>query len=51
MDVETVVRGALIVRDYSAQHLDEHIILDVIDTDLWWRIKSIKLAQKVAFAH
>lgn len=36
VDVETVVRGALIVRDYS---------------DLWWRMKSIKLAQKVAFAH
>ena len=51
VDVETIVRGALLVRDYSSQHPDEHIVLDVIDTDLWWQMKSIKLAQKVAFVH
>lgn len=51
VDIETIVRGALLVKDYASQFPDEHIVLDVIDADLWWRMKEIKLAQKVAFAH
>ena len=48
IDVETIIRGALIVEDYGADLGNSFIIVDVVDADMWWRMKSVKLAYKVA---
>ena len=45
--VESIVRGAVLVKDYEAEHNDEYIIMDVLDADLWWRMKSVSLARHV----
>ncbi|KAF8971925.1 hypothetical protein BDZ97DRAFT_1901552 [Flammula alnicola] len=50
VDIEAILRGALLVKDVGAELPGEHIVLEVIDPDLWWRMKSIKLANKVDFA-
>jgi hypothetical protein len=45
--VESIVRGAVLVRDFEAEHHDEYIVMDVLDADLWWRMKSVSLARHV----
>jgi hypothetical protein len=45
--VESIVRGAVLVKDFEAEHNDEYIIMDVVDADLWWRMKSVSIAQHV----
>ena len=33
--VESIVRWAILVKDFEAEHGDEYIIMDVLDADLW----------------
>lgn len=50
IDLDSIVRGALLVKAYGAQYDDEYIVVDAIDADMWWRMKTIKLARsKVNF--
>ncbi|KJA13371.1 hypothetical protein HYPSUDRAFT_151670 [Hypholoma sublateritium FD-334 SS-4] len=49
IDIDTIVRGALVVKDHGAELPNSHIVLDVIDSDFWLRMKSIKLAHNVNF--
>lgn len=51
VDMETIIRGALLVRNYSSQYSNEYIILETVDPDMWWRMKSIQgnLAHNVTF--
>lgn len=50
IDINTIVRGALLVREYGAcfeiAHTS-HIVVDTIDADMWWRLKSIQLERHV----
>lgn len=45
--VESIVRGAVLVKDFEAEHGDEYIVMDVLDADLWWRMKSVSIARHV----
>jgi len=45
--VESIVRGAVLVKDFEAEHGDEYIVMDVLDADLWLRMKSVSLARHV----
>lgn len=45
--VESIIRGAVLVKDFEAEHDDEYIVMDVLDADLWWRMKSVSLARHV----
>jgi hypothetical protein len=45
--VESIVRGAVLVKDFEAEDGDEYIIMDMLDADLWWRMKSISIARHV----
>jgi hypothetical protein len=45
VDTETIIRGALLTEEYN--HPGEHFVVDAIDDDFWWRIKSVKLAQNI----
>lgn len=45
--VQSIVRGAILVKDFEAEHGDEYIVMDVLDADLWWRMKSVSIAQHV----
>lgn len=50
VDINTIVRGALLVKEYGAPFeisAISHIVVDTIDADMWWRIKSIKLERHV----
>lgn len=49
VDMEKIIRGALVVKCYGAQLENEFIVLDTVDADIWWRMKSIKLAHNIAF--
>ena len=52
VELATIVQGTLLVKNYDAQIPNsEYIVLDVIDADMWWRMKSISLAHKVAFTY
>lgn len=53
VEMETIIRGALLVKDYSSEYSSEHIVLEVVDPDMWWRMKSIKnnLAHKIQFTY
>ncbi|KAF8812136.1 hypothetical protein BYT27DRAFT_7221243 [Phlegmacium glaucopus] len=33
--------------DFKAEHDDEYIVMDVVDADLWWRMKFVSLARHV----
>ena len=35
------------MKDFEAEHDDEYIVMDVIDADLWWRMKSVSIARHV----
>jgi hypothetical protein len=45
VDTETIIRGALLTREYD--HPDEYFVLDAVDDDFWWRMKSVSLAQNI----
>lgn len=45
VDTETIIREALLTEVYD--HPDEYFVLDVIDDDFWWRMKSVSLAQNI----
>jgi len=45
VDTETIIRGALLTEEYD--HPGEHFVVDAIDDDFWWRMKSVKLAQNI----
>jgi hypothetical protein len=35
----SIVRGALLARDYSCTNGDDHLVIDVVDPDMWLRMK------------
>jgi len=43
IDVESIVCGAVLVKANDTENHDEYISFDVIDEDMWWRMKSVKL--------
>jgi len=45
VDTETIIRGALLTQEYD--YPGEYFILDAIDDDFWWRMKSVSLAQNI----
>jgi hypothetical protein len=45
VDTETIIRGALLTQEYD--HPDEYFVLDAVDDDFWWRMKSVSLAQNI----
>jgi len=45
VDTETIIRGALLMREDDS--VDESLVLEAINDDFWWRMKSVKLAQNV----
>jgi hypothetical protein len=45
VDAETIICGALLTSEHDSP--GEFFVLDTIDDDLWWRMKSVKLAQNV----
>jgi hypothetical protein len=47
--VESIVRGALISKDYGAEYGDEYLVVDVVDFDLWLRLKTLPLIHKADF--
>lgn len=47
INVESVVRGGLLAPVFEeGVQMDEYLIVDVIDEDMWWRMKSVKLIKK-----
>ncbi|KAH6895078.1 hypothetical protein BKA70DRAFT_1570479 [Coprinopsis sp. MPI-PUGE-AT-0042] len=38
----SILRGALLVSDYSCPHGDEYLVVDVVDQDMWLRMKTMK---------
>lgn len=47
--LEVIIRGTVLVEAYGAQYGDEYIVMEVIDADMWWQMKSMKLAHRVKF--
>lgn len=47
IDVNSVVRGALLVNSNDGEASDEFIVFDMLDEDMWWQMKSIRLATNV----
>lgn len=46
IDLESIIRGGLVAHAYEEnEQVDEHLIIDVIDKDMWWWLKSINLIQ------
>ena len=46
ISVESIIRGALVAEGFEEnQQKDEYLIIDVIDEDMWWRMKSVRLVQ------
>ena len=45
VDTESIIHGALLTQEYD--HPDEYFILDAVDDDFWWRMKSVSLAQNI----
>lgn len=48
ISAESVIRGALLSRDYSAANPDEYIVMDLVSTDMWWRLKSATISYVTA---
>ena len=47
INVESIVRGALLTRDHDS-NFDEFFLITTIDQDMWWRNKSLVLPSKRA---
>jgi hypothetical protein len=45
VDTETLTRGALLTDEHDSP--GEFFVLDTIDDDFWWRMKSVSLAHNV----
>ena len=41
------MRGALLTKDYGVEVGDEYIVMEVVDNDLWWRMKSVSLGTNI----
>jgi hypothetical protein len=37
----SILRGALLVPDHSCPHSDEYLVFDVVDQDMWLRMKTM----------
>lgn len=48
INVESIVRGALLTRDHNSDFDDEFLLVTAIDQDMWWRNKSLILPSKRA---
>jgi hypothetical protein len=48
----SIVRGALLAQDYSCSSGDDHLVVDVVDPDMWLRMKRdrCQLATNVALS-
>jgi len=47
ISVESIVQGALLVKDFGAEYGDEYLVIDVVDSDMWLRLKTLALVQRV----
>lgn len=47
INVESIVRGCLLVPDHTSPTKDEYFIVNFIDQDMWTRMKSLKLGYHV----
>ena len=45
VDTEAIICRALLTQEYD--HPDEYFVLDAINDDFWWRMKSVSLAQNI----
>jgi len=45
VDTKTLIRGALLTSEHDSP--GEFFVLDTIDDDFWWRMKSVSLAHNV----
>jgi hypothetical protein len=45
VDTETLIRGALLTSEHDSP--GEFFVLDAIDDDFWWRMKSVNLTYNV----
>ncbi|KAF9470067.1 hypothetical protein BDN70DRAFT_902412, partial [Pholiota conissans] len=43
--LDSLIRGAVLIEAYGCKNNDEFIVMDVVDADMWWRMKTIKLAR------
>ncbi|KAJ3509094.1 hypothetical protein NLJ89_g5404 [Agrocybe chaxingu] len=48
IDVETIVRGAVLIPARDIQYDDEYLVFNVLDEDIWMRMRTIQLASSVA---
>lgn len=48
INVESIVRGALLTRDHDSNYDDEFFLITAIDQDMWWRNKSLILPSRRA---
>ena len=51
ISVESIVRGSLLAADYESEYPDEYVVVDMVDSDLWLRVKSLSLACRVDLGH
>jgi len=47
IDINSIIRGALLIGSNDGEAGDEFFVFDLLDEDMWWRMKSIRLASKV----
>lgn len=47
IDIDSIVRGIVVVPSNDNEVGDEYLIFDVLDEDIWWRMKSTRLATNV----
>lgn len=50
IDVESIIRGALLVPSNDGETdviNDEYLVFDVVDQDMWWRMKKVELLTSV----
>jgi hypothetical protein len=43
INIESVIWGAVLTQDYSAENPDEYIVMDLVCEEMWWRMKSVEL--------
>lgn len=49
INVETIVwRGLLAYSFRLGEQIDKHLVVDVIDDNMWWRMKLVNLVKRVA---
>ena len=46
ISVESIVQGALMVKDFHSEYEDEYIVFDVVDSDMWQRLKTLPLSRR-----